>query len=137
MSETVLKQVSALPKLEYEELREMWDSMFDKPPQSTNRTYMIRRMAYRIQELAFGGLSEEARKRMHELKRRSDTFAKKTRVLPPVGTQLVREYQGIEHRVMVLPQGFEYGNVTYNSLSEVARVITGTRWSGPKFFGLT
>ena len=137
MSETVLKQVSALPNMEYEELREMWDSMFEQPPQSTNKTYMIRRLAYRIQELAFGGLSQEAKKRIQELKRRSDTFAKKTRVLPPVGTQLVREYQGIEHRVMVLPHGFEYGNVTYNSLSEVARVITGTRWSGPKFFGLT
>ncbi len=137
MSETVLKQVAALPKMEYEELREMWDGMFDSPPQSTNKTYMIRRLAYRIQELAFGGLSQQAQSRIQELKRRSDTFAKKTRALPPVGTQLVREHQGIEHRVTVLPHGFEYSNVTYNSLSEVARVITGTRWSGPKFFGLT
>ena len=136
MNNSALRQVSALPRMEYEELKEMWDNLFDTPPQSHNKTYLIRRLAWRIQELAFGGLSDDAQTRLDDLKNRPDSYAKHDKALPPIGTQLIREYGGEEHRVTVLANGFEYKNVTYSSLSKVARKITGTRWSGPKFFGL-
>lgn len=133
----VLKQVAALPGMEYDELKKMWDNFFDAPPQSRNKVFMVRKLAWRIQELAYGGLPEETRQHIESL-RKKEKIASKPRAasLPPIGTQLVREHDGEEHRVMVLVDGFEYRNCKYGSLSEIARKITGTRWSGPRFFGL-
>lgn len=133
----VLKQVAMLPSLEYKDLRKLWDNCFDKPPQSRNKTFMVRKLAWRIQELAYGGLSNETRNKINSLQKK-EKVTSRTRAasLPPIGTQLIREYEGEEHRVMVLADGFEYRNCKYGSLSEVARKITGTRWSGPRFFGL-
>ena len=136
MSKSALRQISALPQMEYQELKKMWDGMFDHPPRSSRKEYMVRRLAYRIQELKEGSLSEETRDRLKALKRRNESFGKHSKYMPSPGTILEREYDGMMHRVTVLPEGFEYGNVIYSSLSKVARAITGTQWSGPKFFGL-
>jgi hypothetical protein len=100
---------------------------------------MIPLLAYRMQEKAYGGLKLSTRKRLQklagELKR--DPKAQ----LPPnqrfkSGTKLVRQWQGKIHEVLVVDEGFNYRNKRYESLSEIAREITGTRWSGPLFFGL-
>ena len=133
----VLNQVMRLPSMEYQELKKLWDDCFSEPPQSKNKTFMVRKLAWRIQELAYGGLPSETREHIKSLQKK-EKVATRTRAtnLPPIGTQLIREHEGEEHRVMVLADGFEYRNCKYGSLSEIARKITGTRWSGPRFFGL-
>jgi ribosomal protein L23 len=137
MSATVLKQISALRDMSMAELKEAWGEYFDVEPPKFNRINLERKIAYRIQELAFGGLSKETKKQIQMMKRNAKTgIAKRKRHMPPAGTIIVREYQGIEHRVTVLSDGFEYQNMKYTNLSVIARVITGTRWSGPVFFGL-
>ena len=95
---------------------------------------MIRAVAHKLQELAYGGLSPAARRILIGLK--EPASAKPTpRALRP-GTELLREWQGTTHRVTVMEDGVVYGGKRYGSLSEVARAITGSRWSGPRFFGL-
>ena len=93
-------------------LQAQWRELFESEPRRRNRGYLESRIAYRIQELAHGGLS------------------------PATVARLIREYQGVEHCVTVLADGFEYQGRPYKSLSAVARAITGTRWNGPLFFGL-
>ena len=93
---------------------------------------------YRIQEEAYGGLDRETRRRLREIAAAADRGERRPIGAAPLrpGTALTREWQGRTHAVNVLAQGFEYQGKPYRSLSEIARVITGTRWSGPKFFGL-
>lgn len=87
--------------------------------------------------VSLGGLPDDVQKRLHELRGSVPTILNpKRKCLPPPGTNLVREYQGITHRVTVLYEGFEYEGRKYDNLSIIARLITGTRWSGPLFFGL-
>ena len=106
-----------------------------------NRRYLESRLAYRIQELAYGGLKPETVRRLQEL---GDEIGPETAPgrrrrregLPIVGTRLIREWQGVEHLVTVTAQGFEWQGRPYRSLSAIARAITGTRWNGWVFFGL-
>ena len=98
-------------------------------------------MFYRIQELSLGGLKPETVKRLRELGEQLDggnVVVRRTRVddRPIAGTRLIREWQGVEHCVTVLCDGYEYGGRPYKSLSAAARAITGTRWNGWVFFGL-
>ena len=98
-------------------------------------------MAYRIQELAYGGLSARAEAKLDRLIEEEDgglnsKLPKSRRDRPIVGTRLIREWQGVEHAATVLDDGFEYQGRRYKSLSAIARAITGTRWSGPLFWGL-
>lgn len=136
MKNSALAQISALPDMHIQELEIMWNNVFDTPPANKNKTYMIRKLAWRIQEMTYGGLSEDTKARLKKLQKNPSLGSKKKTGMPPVGTQFVREHDGEEHRVMVLEDGFEYRGCKYRSLSEIARLITGTRWSGPKFFGL-
>jgi hypothetical protein len=94
---------------------------------------MIWAVAYKLQERAYGGLSPATRRIFAAL--REPPSATQPRELRP-GTVLLREWQGRTHRVTVIDAGVIYGDKRYGSLSEVARVITGSRWSGPRFFGL-
>jgi len=137
VNQNVLKQVTMLPGMEYSDLKKLWDDCFNEPPQSKNKAFMVRKLAWRIQEIAYGGLPDETRQQIKSLQKK-EKIKLRTRAasLPPIGTQLIREYESEEHRVMVLADGFEYRNCKYGSLSEIARKITGTRWSGPRFFGL-
>lgn len=137
MTQTVLSMLSVLPKMDIEALKALWKELYSIEPPKSNRTFLIRRLSYRIQEVTYGGLTPETKVRIKRMKHDpSAGSAERNRELPPKGTVLVREYQGVEHRVAILEDGFEYQGRRYTNLSVIARVITGTRWSGPVFFGL-
>jgi Protein of unknown function (DUF2924) len=113
-------------------LAEHWRAYFGAaPPPRTSRSLLLRAVAYKMQERALGGLSTRARRRLNGPEPRPV----RRRVLRP-GTVLVREWHEVGHQVQVLEDGVLYQGERYRSLSEVARRITGTRWSGPRFFGL-
>lgn len=135
-NESVINQLAALPDMSIPDLKAMWGNLFEAPPQSSNKDFLIRKIAWRIQELAYGGLPDETRQRLRELRKKAEIYNSKRRNLPPEGTILTREHDGEEHRVLVLFDGFEYRGCKYRSLTEVAKKITGTKWSGPRFFGL-
>jgi hypothetical protein len=139
MSADVIGKVAALPSLENDELKKLWRELFDEPAPRKKRDYLIPRLAWRIQELAYGGLSDIAQDRINRLIRSKEQLKPSSNRVkrPAVGTKLIREYQGVEHHVTVTRNGFEYQGRTFRSLSHIAREITGTRWSGPLFFGLT
>ena len=138
MSESVLAQIAALKTRSTTELRHMWQELFDREPPVLGRRYLEDRIAYRIQELHFGGLSDRARRRLDALAVQLEPKAARRRDpgRPIAGTQLRREWKGVEHVVTVREHDFEYGGRPYRSLSAVAREIAGTRWNGWLFFGL-
>jgi hypothetical protein len=122
-------------------LKQQWRDLFETEPPPYNRRFLEHRLAYRIQELAYGGLKPETLKRLKAIAEDLDSGdpvrrrqAAKTR--PIAGTRLIREFQGVEHCVTVRDDDFEYQGRPYQSLSAVARAITGTRWNGLIFFGL-
>ncbi|TAN64035.1 MAG: DUF2924 domain-containing protein [Magnetospirillum sp.] len=139
MSTAILTQVAALPTLPTPRLKAMWRELTGTEPPPYNRTFLVKRLAYRIQELAFGGLSVKAERRLDDLVDELDGKKKpkaKDMTAPVAGTKLIREWQGGLHEVTALADGFEWRGRRYQSLSAVARAITGTRWNGPLFFGL-
>jgi hypothetical protein len=141
MTDTVLAQLAALKTTPTPELKARWRELFGKEPPPFNRKYIESRLAYRLQELAYGGLKPETIKRLEALGEQLDggnIVVRRTRVedKPIAGTRLIREWQGVEHCVTVLQDGYEYSGRPYKSLSAVARAITGTRWNGWIFFGL-
>ena len=137
MTDTVLKQITALASMDMAALKTAWKELYKTEPPKFNRVNLERRLAYRIQEIAYGGLSQETKAHITKMNRQMEAGThQKDPSKPPAGTVLVREYQGIEHRVTVLDDGFEYQGRRYSSLSVIARAITGTQWSGPLFFGL-
>jgi hypothetical protein len=138
MTDSIAAQVAALPKTPTPELKQMWRELFDKEPPGFSRNYLISRLAYRIQELAYGGLKPTTRAKLDALADALDPRAARKRLVngPVVGTQLIREWRGVEQKVTVLADGFEWEGRRYKSLSAVARAITGTRWNGWAFFGM-
>jgi hypothetical protein len=138
MTDSIAAQVAALSKTPTPELKQMWRDLFDKEPPGFSRNYLISRLAYRIQELAYGGLKPATRARLDALADALDPKEARKRIVngPVVGTQLIREWRGVEHKVTVLADGFEWEGRRYKSLSAVARAITGTRWNGLTFFGV-
>ena len=138
--EALAAEIASLSKLDIDELRERWKAMFEKAPsRDISRSFLTRAIAYRLQEKAFGGLKPSTR---HLLAEFADDSANgsalaeaPSRTVQP-GALLVREWRGINHQVSVLEKGFFFRGKRYRSLSEVAREITGTQWSGPLFFGL-
>lgn len=135
---SIAARLAALPGMTTPELKALWRKLFDAEPRQTNRQYLIGRLAYRIQELAHGGLKPAVRARLDALADGLDPKAARGRMIerPVAGTQLVRKWQGAEETVTVLVDGFEWQGRRYQSLSAVARAITGTRWNGWTFFGL-
>ena len=139
--DTVLARVAALKAMPTAKLKEQWQALFDTQPPPYNRRFLESRLAYRIQELAYGGLKPETVRRLEQLGERLDGGNIAVRRMrgndrPIAGTRLLREYQGVEHAVTVLADGFEWQGRPYKSLSAIARAITGTRWNGLTFFGL-
>lgn len=138
MSESVLAQIAALKAKSTPELRALWNELFDREPAPLGRRYLEDRLAFRVQELAHGGLSDRARRKLEVLVDQIDPKTARrrepSRLLP--GTQLRREWRGIEHVVTVREHDFEYQRRAYKSLSAIARAITSVRWNGPLFFGL-
>ncbi len=141
MRDSVPAQLAALPGKSIAELRDLWRELYQAEPPPYNRGFLVKRLAYRIQELTYGGLSAPTVARLDSLADEEEARLQgkpRRRITdrPVAGTCLVREWQGVEHHVMVLVDGFEYQGRTYRSLSAVARAITGTQWNGPLFFGL-
>ena len=139
MPNEISAKVKELPRLRTPQLRELWQELFAKPPHpKLRRDMMIPILAYQIQENAYGGLKASTRKRLQKLAEdfdRSPNLELKVQQIKP-GTKLIRHWQGRRHEVRAIEEGFDYLGKRYRSLSEVAREITGTRWSGPLFFGL-
>lgn len=137
----VLPRLASLKTAPIGELKQQWRELYGKEPPPFSRSYIESRLAYRIQELAYGGLKPETRARLEALGEQLDggnavlrRIRADSRPLP--GTRLVREYDGVEHVVTVRLDDFEYQGRPYQSLSAIARAITGTRWNGWVFFGL-
>ena len=135
----LLAQMAQLPHLPMPRLWALWDELFDQRPGHHQRTYLESRIAYKLQERAFGGLSSHVRRKLELIGKTGEVPNHKRRAdaeLVP-GTTLVREYNGITYRVRVLEDGrFDLDGRAFKSLSAVARAITGSVYSGPVFFGL-
>jgi hypothetical protein len=133
-------QLDALTGLETAKLRAEWRRLYRSlPPKGLSRDLLIRAVAYKLQERAFGGLSKTTLRKLQALAKTLDTEGERAlapRVSLRCGAKLVREWGGETHSVLVLDEGFEYRGKRYRSLSEIARSITGAHWSGPRFFGL-
>jgi hypothetical protein len=139
MTEPLLARLAALKTAPIPDLKAMWRDLFDAEAPPYNRTFLESRLAYRIQELVHGGLAITTVARLEAMADDFDTGKgrrKKELDRPIAGTRLVREWKGVEHCVTVREDGFEYQGRPYQSLSAVARAITGTRWNGLTFFGL-
>jgi hypothetical protein len=132
-------RLAALKATSTPDLKTQWRELFDSEPPPFNRRYLESRLAYRIQELVYGGLKPETVRRLGEEldggdKKKRGIHAGRDR--PITGTRLLREWQGVEQIVTVTAGGFEWQGRPYKSLSAIARAITGTRWNGWVFFGL-
>lgn len=140
MTDLILQQLAALKSAAAPALRAKWRELFDTEPPPYNRRFLESRLAYRIQELAYGGLKPETIERLEaiadELEGRTPKRRHPMAGKPIAGTRLIREWKGVEHSVTVRKEDFEYRGRPYKSLSAIARQITGTRWNGPLFFGL-
>ncbi len=140
MTDSTLAQLAALKTAPVAALKQKWRELFDREPPPYNRRFLEARLAYRVQELAYGGLSRETVERLDALanqlaaKGKQRSFLAQSR--PVAGTRLIREWNGIEHCITVRQVDFEYQGRPYKSLSAIARQITGTRWNGLVFFGL-
>jgi Protein of unknown function (DUF2924) len=137
----VLARIAALKTASIADLKGQWRDLFGAEPPPYNRPFLESRLAYRIQELAYGGLRPETVARLKALGEQLDGGNVVLRRIrgddkPVAGTRLVREHQGVEHTVTVLQDGYEWQGRPYRSLSAIARAITGTRWNGWAFFGL-
>jgi len=130
----LLSKIAALPSITTPELKKMWRELYGSEPPAFNRVHLEQRLTYRLQEIAYGGLNERIIEQLKKL--RSKKSEGKKMVKPPMGTVLVKEYDGIEHRVRVLADGLDYNGQKFKSLSAIAKQITGTHWNGPMFFGL-
>jgi len=137
---SVLAQIASLPVKNTQELNELWRKLFESDPPQAGKQYLIRRLAYRLQELAHGGLNSSAATILDGLSKPQEngtqSILQPDTALPAPGARLIREWHGVEHTVTILDNGFEYQGRRYKSLTGVAKAITGTHWSGPVFFGL-
>lgn len=149
-TESVVAEVAAavesLPSLDLHQLRVRWRKTFRKPaPEHLGRSLLIRIIAYKLQEQVYGGLDRESVRYLETIAANLKAGLG-PRSVPAVpdhrtgrlrpGTMLLREYEGVVHRVAVMPDGFTWNGTSFRSLSEVARAMTGTNWNGPRFFGL-
>jgi hypothetical protein len=138
-SEDLAQKVANLSALDASALREKWLALFGaEPSPRLGRSFMFRALAYRLQEKALGALSIAAERLLDRVAegRSEDTPERVRKGRAGAGTVLIREWRGVTHRVTVLDHDVVYRGRRYKSLSEVARAITGTHWSGPLFFGL-
>lgn len=138
-STTLAGDLAALEELSRAELRQRWEDLYGIPCSThMSRQLLLRALAYRMQEQALGGLDPATRRRLDQAAK--DLAAGRPLAAPAPkikpGTRLLREWQGVVHEVIVLDRGVQYRDQSWPSLSAVAREITGTRWSGPRFFGL-
>lgn len=141
MTDNVLARIVALKTTPIDELKQLWRDLNDTEPPAYNRRFLENRLAYRLQELAYGGLKQSTVKRLELLGEQLDGGKKRVRSRrtddrPIAGTRLIREWQGVPYEVVVQPDHFEFNGKRYQSLSAIAKAITGTVWNGWQFFGL-
>lgn len=135
---SLVSDLARLPSLDRAALSAVWQNTYGaKPPRNISQPLMLRALAYCMQVQALGGLKPSTQR--HLIKIVEDGNAARTAM--PVaqvkpGTRLLREWHGVSHEVTVLDDGVHYQGQRYRSLSQVAQVITGAKWSGPLFFGL-
>jgi Protein of unknown function (DUF2924) len=133
-------ELDRLARMPIVQLRARYREVFrGTPPQAFGPDLLRRSIAHRIQEKAYGGLSHQAQRLLDQMVKAYAAKPNGKIVLPrriKPGSILVREWKGKSHRVTVLADGFAYDGKTYTNLSEIAVLITGTRWNGPRFFGL-
>ena len=137
----VLARLAALKDMTVVELKAQWQALIGTPAPNNSRSFLEQRIAYRIQELTWGGLTKPVTRLLDALA--DEVEGKKVRQSvisdprnPVIGTRLVREWDGAEHVITVMKDGFNWQGRRYKSLSAIARDITGTRWNGYRFFGL-
>ena len=135
-------EIAQLRDLDVERVRSRWHTVFGRrPPPHLSRHLLFRTLAYRLQADRWGELDSESRRLLdrsgspEQAGRSAVELSRRTSAIPP-GTLLSREWNGRMQRVAVLANGFAWNGKTYQSLSQVAFAITGTRWNGPRFFGL-
>src|SRR3569833_526126 len=134
-TETMAAEISRLAGLPIAELRAAWRAEFrQEPPKSLWRELLLRTLAWRLQEKAFGGHDKTTAKLLDEYGRGKE--ANQLHRQLKSGTVLVREFEGVRHTVTIVPDGYVWQEKTYASLTAIARVITGTNWNGPRFLGL-
>jgi hypothetical protein len=141
MAIDVTRKLAQLRTLSRQELLGLWQELYRKAaPQGMRRELLVPFLAYRIQENAYGGLKPSTRAELRRIARNLDRskgsaeIRARTRIKS--GTRLIRRWRGETHEIVVADSGYEYRGTTYRSLSKIACEITGTRWSGPAFFGL-
>ncbi|SFN14265.1 DUF2924 domain-containing protein [Nitrosomonas communis] len=138
---SVLSQIAQLPSLPMIEIKVLWKQLFGNEIPNHNRQFLERRLAHKLQLIEFRktnlNLLESNERRIQALIETGKLRSREKDYRPLAGSVLIRIYQDVEHRVMVEADGqYEYEGSRYASLSAIAREITGTRWSGPLFFGL-
>ena len=138
---SVASQIARTPALPMPEIKALWQRLFGDDTPTHNRQFLERRIAYRLQEVEFRkvdtNLLERNKRRIASLVETGKVKKRDRDYRPAAGTVLTRDYQGVEHRVIVTQDGqYDFQGRMYPSLSMIAREITGTRWSGPLFFGL-
>ena len=140
MLRLVDSRIAELQGLDTPALRTLWGEAFGgPPPKRMSHDLLLRALAYHAQEQVEGGLSKAALKRLAAFadpEGDRSQLSKPATPRPRSGTRLLREWRGDVHQVTVCDDGFDYRGTRYTSLSQIAREITGTRWSGPLFFGL-
>ena len=142
--QTAYHELALLETMSMDQLREKWHEVCGSDPPPYKKQFLLRRLAYRMQERHYGGISDSTRSRLKLVAQRdalaridgrfSDRRQERDRILP--GTRFVRIWNNRQYEVTAGPDGFEYEGQVYRSLSAVARKITGTRWNGRLFFGL-
>ena len=137
--EELAAEIASLSKLDIDELRNSWKAAYGKAPsREIGRSILTRAISYRLQEHSYGGLKPSTSRLLARAVEEIGTGSSKgpqTRMAQS-GTILIREWRGTAHRVTMLDDGVSFNGKRFRSLSEVAREITGSRWSGPRFFGL-
>ncbi len=149
MQEPIALEIARLQNADIEDLRKRYQDVFGESPNTQRtRNYLLRKIAYRMQEQRFGGLSEEAQNILHDelakvnppdhprLRSKTQKKSNRDKRIPMPGTILTRTYKRQAIQVKVLDSGFEYQNKVFATLSAVAKEITGSHWNGMKFFNL-
>lgn len=141
LDQTVLSRLAALKAMSVKELKAEWEKLIGTAAPNNSRAFLELRIAYRLQELTFGGPDRETRRMLDLLADEVEGHNRRKHQIadprnPVAGTKLIREWDGVEHTIIVLKDGFDWKGRRFKSLSAVAREITGTRWNGYRFFGL-
>jgi hypothetical protein len=141
MDPDISGKITRLPSFSRQQLLDLWQELYGKEaPPGIRRELMVPFLAYRMQEKAYGGLKPTTRSKLLRIARDLQKAPSKNQlILQPKtkpGTRIFRQWQGKPHEVLITESGYEYQGTRFKSLSAIANKISGTRWSGPAFFGL-